>query len=281
MSRLPRIFLSYSYTDEQQAITIINEFNANGLEVIGDKSDYSFGEIVGEKVSNSLEKGDVFVLLLSSHLRRSKWFLYELESFINKKLNPRDIMVIPVILSSVKTPEFLSHLVNFNMKRNFQTELRNLVFYLKQIRYIDFEFLDYSQFEQLIFRLLKRLKFRNISTISSKIDYGYDFEAVSKHKDPFGNYVELKWIISVKFYKQSRADITSLRQISQIIDSSPSEYNGVIITNGQLTSSAKDWLNNNNIKSKINITIIDGIKLKQLILRYPDLVNEFFGYRGE
>lgn len=276
-----RIFLSYSYSDKEQAIRIIDELNLNGLQVISDESDYAFGKVISEKVFNSLEYGDVFILLLSKNMRNSRSFSAEFKEFINKKLNPRDITIIPVVLSSIRLPKFLNHLIKFNMRINFDVQLNNLVKYLTQIRFIDFNILDYYRFEQLIFALLKRLKLKDVHLIDSKTDFGYDIEAVSRHKDPFGGYVETKWVITVKLYKHSRADISSLNNMSHIVYNLPRDYNGVIITNGQLTSSAKDWLYYNEKENRPNITIIDGVKLKELILRYPDLVNEFFGNGGE
>ena len=58
------------------------------------------------------------------------------------------------------------------------------------------------------------------------------------------------------------------------------DVNGMLITNGQLTSTALDWLEYNEKEKRISITVVDGIKLKLLILKHPKIVDEFFGHRG-
>jgi hypothetical protein len=88
-------------------------------------------------------------------------------------------------------------------------------------------------------------------------------------------------VFEFKYYKNARADINSLRQLSSYLEQLPMDFNGGLITNGILTSAAQEWLKENERRKRTNIRIIDGLKLKELILKHTDLVHEFFtGGRG-
>jgi hypothetical protein len=52
----------------------------------------------------------------------------------------------------------------------------------------------------------------------------------------------------------------------------------VLITNGQLTSTAREWIEANEKSKRTSITIVDGTQLRELVLKFPDVVDHFFGF---
>ena len=64
--------------------------------------------------------------------------------------------------------------------------------------------------------------------------------------------------------------------MSSYLEQLPSDCAGGLITNGILTSAAQEWLSENEKRKRTNIRGVDGLKLKELILKHTELVNEYF-----
>jgi hypothetical protein len=56
----------------------------------------------------------------------------------------------------------------------------------------------------------------------------------------------------------------------------PARSKGLLVTNGQLTSAARDWLASAEAQSRIEIRVIEGTELKRLLLQHKELVNKYF-----
>lgn len=269
----PKIFLSYSYQDKQKSNIIAEALTNADLEVYYDQYEINNGNSLTEMIYKSIKSSDYFVILISSESIKSKWVLHELNKFLSKEMYSRDIVIVPVLLSRCKLPETLKNREKFNLSSNFEKGLNKLVSYLKNIPYVDFKMLDAVLFEELIKDLLERLKFNINESYNRHTDYGFDIKATYNHKNPFGGTLKTNWIFQLKFYRNSRADISSLNKLSYLVSDN---LQGVLVTNGQLTSAARRWLNDNEKKEKTKIKVIDGIQLKELVLKYPDLVEKYF-----
>jgi len=107
-------------------------------------------------------------------------------------------------------------------------------------------------------------------------DKGYDIRANYISTDPFGAEKEETWIAEVKFYRNARADLNAMRQMASYLERLPGQYKGLIITNGQLTSAAREWLALAENEHRIEVRVVDGTELKRLLLNNPQLVDRYF-----
>lgn len=282
--KTPRVFLSYSYQDQEKACLIADKLQELGVNVFHDQFGFDIGESFVNRLYKEIESSDFFLLLLSKNSIESRWVAKELDYAISKTLHFRDITIVPLLLSPAKIPNSLKDRVRFDLRRNFETQIKKLSEYLSLIPYVDFELLDPIKFEHLCIALLKKLRFKNFESENLDTyhyetllsDFRADFIATLRYRDPFGGYVKVNWIFEFKYYKNSRADINALRQLSSYLEQLPVDFNGGLITNGILTSAAQEWLRENERRKRTNIRIIDGLKLKELILKHTDLVHEYF-----
>lgn len=284
-----RIFISSTHSEIDFANELALRLEQEGLSPVLDSFDAEYADEWLHHVLYSVESSDVVLLLMPENHYERKWIRRELNKTLKYKLKSRNVLVIPVYLgrkrffssSPDQTAFFIeneSH--SASITKYSERSIIKLVTYLANAPRVNFEEIAPNDFEYLIIALLKKLRFFDIEEQGIINDFGFDILAKTKTRNPFGGISFVSWAIEVKYNKDSRADINALKQLSYYLENSSLDVNGVLITNGQLTSTALDWLEYNEKEKRTSITVVDGIKLKQLILKYPALVEEFFGGRG-
>lgn len=285
-----RIFISSTYSERDFADDLAKRLRSHGLNPVYDVFEAELAEEWLHHVLYNVESSDVVLLLMPEHDYESKWIHREINKNIRYKLKSRNILVIPVYLGRRRFLPSLSDQVSFfienqsyssSTKEYSEKSIEKLVTYLSYLPKVNFELLNPMDFELLIIELLKKLKFFDIEHQHFGRDMGFDISAKTKTRNPFGGVSYIYWAIEVKYNKSSRADISSLKQLSYYLEDRSLDVNGVLITNGQLTSTAREWLEYNEKEKRTSITVVDGVKLKQIILKYPQLVERFFGARGD
>ncbi len=227
---------------------------------------------IKDQIQNALSACSYLIVLLSANSIKSKWVQYELNLALTRDLNARNITLLPVLLEDCEIPISLSEYFIFDLRN--PDNLNKLINHIRIVPQIDFSALSYKQFEDLIEELLIRIGFKNIEREWEYKGNYIDIKGVFSHNDPFGEVVNETWIVEVKLYKSSRADIKTLNQLFTILQNFQEPVMGLLVTNGQLTSAAQDWLNSENQKSRLRI--IDGPKLKRYLMNYNDIVNKYF-----
>jgi hypothetical protein len=159
--KTPRVFLSYSYQDQEKACLIADKLQELGVNVFHDQLGFDVGELFADRLYKEIESSDFFLLLLSKNSVKSRWVAKELDYAISKTLHYRDITIVPLLLSPAKIPNSLRDRVRFDLRRNFETQIIKLSEYLRSIPYVDFELLDPVKFEYLCIALLKKLRFKD------------------------------------------------------------------------------------------------------------------------
>jgi len=285
-----RIFISTTSSEREFADDLAKRLSKHGLTPFYDVFEAKLAEEWLQHVLYNVESSDVVLLLMPEHDYESKWIHKEINKSLKYKLKSRNILVIPVYLGRrVFLPSlndqvsfFIENLSYSGSKKDYsESSVEKLVTYLSNLPKVNFELLDPVAFELLIIELLKKLRFLDIQHQSYDRDMGFDISAKTKTRNPFGGISYIHWAIEIKYNKNSRADISSLKQLSYYLEDRSLDVNGVLITNGQLTSTAREWLEYNEKEKRTSITVVDGIKLKQLLLKYPELVNRFFTSRGD
>jgi len=266
--------MSYSYEDHTKALIIKERLQSVGLDVIA--NDFSFGENISKDINYKISSSDYFIILLSEHTNSNEWVNFEINSIL-KDFHYRDVIVIPILISKVKKPSSLKEYKTYNLYEDFEKNLKKLSSYLKNVVYLDFDMISGYEFEQLIADLLRKLNFKvQQPQVHAQRGSEIDIIASSTNKNSLLGTFTTKWIIECKFYKNSRIDLSSIKKLSSHLLNDYPNYNGILITNSLITSTVLETLEIIKKKEKVNIEVVDGRKLKQLILKYPKLIEKYF-----
>jgi hypothetical protein len=284
-----RIFISSPHSENDIAHELASRLEGEGLRPVMDSFEPEYADEWLHHVLYSVESSDVVLLLIPDDGYERRSIQRGLNKNLKNKLKSRNILIIPVYLGTRRTffpsnDEVVFHLKNEShshaIKQYSERTIDKLVTYLANVPRVDFESLSPLEFVHLITELLRKLKFFDIEEQSVGRDMGFDILAKTKTRNPFGGMSFISWAIEIKYNKNSRADIRSLKQLSYYLEDRSIDVNGVLITNGQLTSTAREWLELNEKEKRTSITVVDGVKLKQLILKHPEIVDTFFCRRG-
>ena len=273
----PRVFLSYSHEDENVAKIIAERLKNENVDIeLPYLLEYKNYESIENYINDAISASDYLIVLLSKASIISNWINLELNMALTKELNSRDITILPVLIGDCTIPVNISKRRFIDLRSNFEKGIDKLVNQVKLIPEIDFSILDYYEFENLIIDLLKHLGFKDIEKEFRINDRIYDLKAVFSRFDPFETRVSDTWLIELKFYKNSKADLKSIHQFTDNLMVLPENYKGLLITNSVITSASNEWLDYNRKSKRIEIKIIDSTELKRLLLKKKKIVNKYF-----
>ena len=252
-----------------------------GLEFHVDSYDVASGNDVLSHLLYSAESSDFVILLMSPDFaEKANMSEGDFDKALRYKIKSRNISIVPVYLGRRPLVSSFSSTVSFTLGRevssvSFDRQIDRIADYLYNVPRVDFERLAPPQFEALVHALLKKLRLLDIEYAGLK-DNGFDLTAKSRVRNPFSGHIFATWMIEVKFTRSARVDLNLLHKLSQYLEKKPIAMNGVVITNGQLTSTAREWLEDNTRLKRTSLTVVDGTQLRELVLKYPDLVGTFF-----
>ncbi|MFN6485259.1 MULTISPECIES: TIR domain-containing protein [unclassified Nostoc] len=271
----PRVFVSYASADKAIARVIVEGLRSRNINVWLDDYELYPGTHWTESIRFAVSASAYFLLLLSKNLVNSHWVSKETEAVL-KELQNRDITFLPVLLEDCEIPSLLATYQFFDMRSGIEENLEKLVNALSSTVEIDFEKLSPHTFEQLVTDLLQKLGFINLQSESKQSDSGIDAIVEFRHKDPFGAENREVYAVETKFYRDSRADLRTLKQLIGYVKNDPKIDKALLVTNGNLTSVALDWVSDAPKSTGIPIRVVDGTELKRLLLQNTDLVSKYF-----
>lgn len=277
---MARVFISHPHNEQQIAARLAKALRAVGLEPVMEVNDATIGEEVLTHLLYSVQSSD-FVLLLTPTRSLSAWRTQGAGAAIRQKLKSRNVSIVPVFLGPRPLIPGLADFVSFYIderSRRFDPggSIHKIATYMANLPRVEFNRLSPQAFEALVVALLKKFKFLDIG-VNRGVSGAFDFEAKTRTRNPFGGFGVTLWVFKIKFHKNSRADINSLSELSHFLQKQPLGVNGVLITNGQLTSTAREWIESNQESKRISIAVVDGTQLRELVLKYPDVIDMFFG----
>jgi hypothetical protein len=210
---------------------------------------------------------------------QSKRTQNEFNSIVSRGFPQKGLVILPVILDSTRLPESLSARVYFDLRKPNARRIRELIDLLETRSKIDFSGLDYNAFDLMVGDLLKELGFKNIKSRVRMGDIEADFTAEYSVKDPFGRESVETWIVENKFYHHERPTIRLIRDFASKLLLFDRPSYGLLVTNGQLTSVARNWLERFEMRYGTRISVIDGPELRELLMRYPTVARKY-GFEG-
>ncbi len=281
MNKKNRVFISYNYKDIDKVRLIVDKLVANGMEVYYDCNmfDKSSSDI-NKNLKYQIETNETLLLLISANFLAYESFNNEFTSFLTES-HKRKINVIPIVIEKSLIPNKLLNYETFNLSNNFDYGLDKIIKKLKVIPEISFDNFTPEQFEYLVADLLKEYDFTNIETHFRTKKHEIDIKAEYVTKNPFGIVQTEHWIIEVKFYKQERFSINGIKQLIEYKRHLlPADLKLLLVTNSILTSVVQDFLNNYQKIDNIQIEVIDGFQLKNLISKRKRLLDKYFSYES-
>lgn len=265
----PNVYISYATQDQAVAKILMEALRSKGLDV--SLSELYAGINWIEFNRTTLPANAYLILLLS----KSTSFRYNHDIKVAlKELQFRDITLIPVLLDDYDVPLSLASYQHFDLRNPVEQNLEKLVDALRTTPEIDFEKLSSQIFEQLVVELLQKLGFINLQV--EKKDNGINAVVEFRHKDPFGAETRDVYALETKLYSESRADLRSLRELALHTKNNSNINKALIVTDGNLTSVALDWVNDAPKVTGVPIRVVDGTELKRLLLQNTDLVSKYF-----
>ena len=271
-----QVFLSYAAADKLVAQRIVQRLRQEGLRVWFDQAELKVGDSIDAALYKALSASDYIVVLLSPDSVQSGWVRRELAAALSRDLTARDITLLPVLIADCEIPLLLATYQFLDLRTDFEQGVDLLVKQIAAAPGINFSELDGRAFEDLVADLLVELGFTNIEREAVVRDFPVDIKAQYSHTDPFGIEVTDTWLVEIKLYRQGRADLKSVNQLVGYLSALPARSKGLLITNGQLTSAAKQWLESTEASTRIEIRVIDGTELKRLLLQHRDLIDKHF-----
>lgn len=278
--RTRQVFLSYAQDDRVVARRLAEGLKAAGLRVWFDQWELAAGDSIVSRIRQAVAATDLLLVLLSPRSVQSRWVQTELSSFLARELKDRAITLIPALIEDCEIPPVLADRQYLDLRKDFDKGLERLIDQLRALPDIDFSKLDGRTFEKLVGELLLELGFSIQQTPLAR-GSGFDFIASFSSGDPFGAKRQETWFVEVKLYRDQRVSISALRQMIDYLMTSPHRGKGLVVTNGRLTSVAREFLSEATARSGHELRVIDGTELTNLLSQHPGLVERYFGRSGE
>jgi len=277
--RKKKVFISYSKEDRLVSKRILRFLENTGFKVA--YSDYEFWpeESIAEKMGKSISSSDYVFMLLSKNSVKSKWVSSSFSRRYLDELSTRDVTLVPVLIEDCEIPDFFSRFAIFDLRLQSGKNIRKLVDFIVNAGRVDFSNFHAHKFDRLVTDLLKELGFTNVEQEVLWKDAHIDIKAQYLQKDPFGVVKKELWLVETKLFQDERASIGAINQLLRLLGDTPGNCRALLVTNGQLTSFARTWLSQKTMGREVRI--IEGPELKNLLLRFPELVGKYFPQRAK
>lgn len=276
MNNKQRIFISYSYKDRLIADKIRDNLIREGLEVVAGDN-IGIGDSYFDEIKYLYESSEIVLVLLSEALFKNEKFQFEFPRFFFEEARKRKVTIIPILIDKCNIPSDFLEFDIINLTTNFEQGLEKIIHKLKIIPEVSFDHLTPQLFEEFTYDLLKEFGFKNIKQESTGMDKGVDFIGEYYSKNPFGMKKRETWIVEVKYYREERFSINSIKQLVELYKYIGKEDAKILlITNSMLTSAAEEYLKEVQNFSHVDIEVLDGLSLKKLVSRRKRLLNKYF-----
>jgi HJR/Mrr/RecB family endonuclease len=272
-----KVFLSYAQADKETARYIADALKRSGVSTLFDEWELQLGDSIIQHIERAVESSDFVLVLLSPAAVKSHWIQQEWSAAFSKELNDRAIRILPVLIADCDIPQLFATRVYLDLRTNREAGVQRLVDQISAAPAIHFSHLTPQDFEKLVADLLTELGFSVQGTSSVGKDRGFDFFATYEARDPFGVLAAQTWIVEAKLYRNSRVSVSVLRELLGVLSVEKATM-GLIITNGNLTSEARHFLQS--VDRANRLRLIDGTELTSLIVQHPRLVERHFPRSG-
>ncbi|MDT3438265.1 TIR domain-containing protein [Pseudofrankia sp. BMG5.37] len=259
----PRIFLSYAHQDHDWALHVAGALAKCGENVWLDNLSAAHGRNWQEQILDAISVRDAVVILLTNHTVQTSWV---------EALDRREVDVIPALLAPVEIPARLAGRTAVDMTVGIEPTVQELVDRVERGASLDLRNLGPEVFERLVADLLQRYGYA-VADTSTGPDRGYDFRI--NYDDRLGLLEPVTYIVEVKAYRKGRPSVEVVHRLAAKLDSFPDDVRGLLVANTQLTSVARDRLEVESARRGGRIRLLDGPRIRSLLLEHPDLMAKY------
>ncbi len=144
---------------------------------------------------------------------------------------------------------------------------------------IDFSKLSHTLFEELCFDLVSRSGFESVTWRQGSADSGRDIEAKYRVRGLLVEPFYEKWFFECKNWKTGLPE----QEISTKLDWAEAEKADhlILLIASHLTRDCRDYLDKRRERLSFKVHVMEKKKLKETILKYPDLVERYFANRAQ
>ncbi len=264
------VFISYANEDRGWARRFAESFRAAGVEVWMDEWSLAPGDALTSRISDELSSGDTFVLILSQNWVNSRWSQHEAALVETREFDERGIMLVPVRIDDCTAPKYLQSWPTFDVQEDSNERIQSLVSRVAASEDLNLLDMQPAAFERLVRDLLNTQGFQ-FPPQQPGGDRGIDAYVTTQAKDPSGNSRQETWLVQAKHYR-SRIPLVALDELVMATASRPAVTGALLVTSGQLTSVARQHLQESMSRTKSEVRVIEGGDIRRLLLQNPDLL---------
>lgn len=104
-----------------------------------------------------------------------------------------------------------------------------------------------------------------------------DLRVTYDRTDPFGLPETEVWLVGAKLYSHERVSVEALRSFAGALAVASGVTRGLLVTNAQLTSVAREYVEQLEGSTQVRLRVIDGVELRNLLRRFPAGAARDFG----
>ncbi|HEV7646117.1 MAG TPA: toll/interleukin-1 receptor domain-containing protein [Pyrinomonadaceae bacterium] len=124
---MANVFISHRTNDNREAELLANEMRKAGHNVWLDIWNITLGHSIVERINEGLEQANYLILCYSSSGIDSEWMRREWMSGLSRKLNGKQINILPVILTGGEPPAILEDVLYVDLTKNWSDGVVSLL----------------------------------------------------------------------------------------------------------------------------------------------------------
>lgn len=123
------VFISYSHKDNRFVKRLAANLRDAGHTVWIDEMELLVGDSLIEGICNAIGSVDFVATIISSTSLSSQWFKKELDLALNREIDEKRVVVLPILLDDVELPGFIKgkYYADFREENNYEEGLEQLL----------------------------------------------------------------------------------------------------------------------------------------------------------
>ena len=165
----------------------------------------------------------------------------------------------------------------FDLRSKNPDKIEELSRRISLARDINLSNLTPQEFEKLVVEILAEMKFE-IKVHSTTVDdpSSGEFMAFRTTEELHGEPRRQAFLVEVKSFQTERVDLRAIKQLSASLMGRDENVKGLFVTNGRLTSVARDYLSESATKTRREIEVLERDGLTSILLDHPVLAQRYF-----
>lgn len=156
------VFISHSHKDKMVARILARKLNQYGIYTWIDEAEIKIGDSLIEKIRDGLDKVDYIIALISADSVESEWVKKELDIAMNREIESKRVVVIPILTGKCEIPGFLKGKLYADMTSNKKIN-KNFPLLLScfNVEYIETVKKSFTEFNFTVTEIIEKLENAN------------------------------------------------------------------------------------------------------------------------